>query len=106
MEEMVKIEIENKILTEEIVKELKKFQKTKLKMDLMQEELKEKLRLAMENNGIDKWVSSDGTIVVNYFPEKITKKLDTTKLKEEQKEIYNKYLKDTTAKSFVKIAVK
>ena len=106
MEEMIKVENGSIEITEEVVKELKKFQKAKLKMDLMQEELKEKLRVAMENNGIDKWVSPDGSIVVNYFEEKTTKRLDTTKLKEEQEDIYNKYLKDTTTKSFVKLTIK
>ena len=106
MNEMIRIEEGKIVLAEEIEKELKKFQKTKLKMDIMQEELKEKLRVAMENNGIDKWTSSNGTIIVNYFPEKTTKRLDTTKLKEEQNEIYNQYLKDTTTKSFVKLTIK
>lgn len=106
MEEMIKIENNEIVLAEEVIKELKKFQKAKLKMDIMQEELKEKLRIVMGKNNINKWVSSDGTISVNYFEEKTSKRLDTTKLKEEESEIYNKYLKDVTTKAFVKLTIK
>lgn len=106
MNEMIKVENNEIIVAEEVTKELKKFQKAKLKMDLMQEQLKEEIKNAMEKYGKDKWISPDGSIVVNYFEEKTTKRLDTTKLKEEQEEIYNQYLKDTTTKAFVKITVK
>ena len=106
MNEMIKVENNEIVLAEEVTKELKKFQKAKLKMDLMQEQLKEELKVAMENNGITKWVSQDGTIVVNYIPETISKRLDQKRLKEEQEDIYNEYLKDTTIKSYVKLVVK
>lgn len=106
MNEMIKVENNEIVLAEEVTKELKKFQKAKLKMDLMQEQLKEELKNAMEKYGKDKWVSPDGTIVVNYFEEKTSKRLDQKKLKEEDEETYNKYLKDVTTKSYVKLVVK
>ena len=106
MNEMIKVENNEIVLAEEVVKELKKFQKMKLKMDLMQEQLKEEIKNAMEKYGKDKWISPDGTIVVNYIPETISKRLDQKRLKEEQEDIYNKYLKDTTTKSYVKLVVK
>ena len=106
MNEMIKVENNEIVLAEKVTKELKKFQKDKLKMDLMQEQLKEELKVAMENNGITKWVSPDGTIAVNYFEEKTSKRLDQKKLKEEDEETYNKYLKDVTTKSYVKLVVK
>ena len=104
--EMVTKEDGKIVLEESIVKELNKFQKQKLKMDLMQEELKDKIKAAMENNGIDKYVSPDGTIVINYFPAKTSKRFDTSRFKEEKKELYDEYLKDSTTSSFVKITVK
>lgn len=106
MNEMIKVENNEIVLAEEVIKELKKFQKAKLKMDLMQEELKEQIKNAMEKYGKDKWISPDGSIVVNYIPETISKRLDQKKLKEEQEDIYNQYLKDTTTKSYVKLVVK
>lgn len=106
MNEMIKFENGYIVIAEEVMKELKKFQKAKLKMDLMQEQLKEELKNAMEKYSIDKWISPDGTIVVNYIPETTSKRLDQKRLKEEQQEIYNQYLKDTTTKSYVKLVVK
>ena len=106
MNEMIKVENNEIVVAEEVMKELKKFQKAKLKMDLMQEELKEQIKNAMEKYGKDKWISPDGSIVVNYFEEKVSKRLDQKKLKEEKEEIYNEYLKDVTTKSFVKLVVK
>lgn len=106
MNEMTKFENGEIVVAEEVIKELKKFQKAKLKMDLMQEQLKEEIKNAMEKYEKDKWISPDGTIVVNYIPETISKRLDQKKLKEEQQEIYNQYLKDTTTKSYVKLVVK
>lgn len=106
MNEMTKFENGEIVVAEEVIKELKKFQKAKLKMDLMQEQLKEEIKNAMEKYEKDKWISPDGTIVVNYIPETTSKRLDQKKLKEEQQEIYNQYLKDTTTKSYVKLVVK
>lgn len=106
MNEMTKFENGDIVIAEEVIKELKRFQKAKLKMDLMQEQLKEELKNAMEKYSKDKWISPDGTIVVNYIPETTSKRLDQKRLKEEQQEIYNQYLKDTTTKSYVKLVVK
>lgn len=106
MNEMIREENNEIVLAEEVMKELKKFQKAKLKMDLMQEELKEKFKYAMEEHGIDKWVSPDGTIVVNYISETTSKRLDQKKLKEEYEDIYNECLKDSTTKSYVKMVIK
>ena len=106
MNEMTKFENGDIVVAEEVIKELKKFQKAKLKMDLMQEQLKEEIKNAMEKHGKDKWISPDGTIVVNYIPETTSKRLDQKRLKEEQEDIYNQYLKDTTTKSYVKLVAK
>ena len=37
----------------------------------------------MEEHGIDKYVSPDGSLTINYFPERTSKRLDSTKLKKE-----------------------
>lgn len=104
--ELARIEEGKIAIAEDVIKQINKFQKTKLKMDIMQEELKETLKVLMEQIGSDKYVSPDGTIIVNYFPEKTTKRLDSTKLKTEEPILYEKYLKDSTTKAFVKLTVK
>lgn len=104
--ELAKIEDGKIVVAENIIKEINKFQKVKLKMDLVQEELKENLKNLMEQVGADKYVSPDGTIVVNYYPERVSKRLDSTTLKKEQPDLYEKYLKDSITKSYVKLTVK
>ena len=104
--ELLKIEDNKIVVAEKIIKDIKKFHKAKLQMDLLQEELKENLKLAMEEIGADKYISPDGSIVVNYFPERTSKRLDSTRLKKESPEIYEQYLKDSTTSSYVKLTVK
>lgn len=104
--ELLKIEDNKIVVAEKVIKDINKFQKMKLKMDLMQEELKENLKTAMEQIGADKYISPDGTIVVNYFPERTSKRFDSTKLKKDNPELYEEYLKDTTTKAYVKLTVK
>lgn len=104
--EIVKIEDGKIVVAENIIKEINKFQKAKLKMDIIQEELKENLKNLMETVGADKYVSPDGTIIVNYYPEKSSKRFDTTTLKQEAPDLYEKYLKDSITKAYVKLTVK
>lgn len=106
MNELAKIENGKIVVAEEVIKQINKFQKTKLKMDLMQEELKENIKKLMEQIGADKWISNDGTVVVNYFPERTSKRFDSTRLKSEKPELYEEFLKDSVTKSYVKLTVK
>ena len=106
MNELAKIENGNIVVAEDVIKQINKFQKTKLKMDLMQEELKENIKKLMEQIGADKWISNDGTVVVNYFPERTSKRFDSTRLKSEKPELYEEFLKDSVTKSYVKLTVK
>ncbi|MEI3508774.1 MAG: hypothetical protein V8R01_06725 [Bacilli bacterium] len=61
MNELAKIENGKIVVAEEVIYQINKFQKTKLKMDLMQEELKNNIKKLMEQIGADKWISNDGT---------------------------------------------
>lgn len=106
MNELAKIENGKIVVAEEVIKQINKFQKTKLKMDLMQEELKDNIKKLMEQIGADKWISNDGTVVVNYFPERTSKRFDSTRLKNEKPELYEEFLKESITKSYVKLTVK
>lgn len=106
MNELAKIEEGQIVIAEDVIKQINKFQKQKLKMDIMQEQLKDQMRDLMEQVGATKFVSNDGTIVINYFPAKTSQRLDTTRLKNEKPEIYKEFTKDVTTKSFVKLTVK
>lgn len=106
MNELAKIENGKIVVAEEVIKQINKFQKTKLKMDLMQEELKDNIKKLMEQIGADKWISNDGTVVVNYFPERTSKRFDSTRLKNEKPELYEEFLKESITKPYVKLTVK
>lgn len=106
MNELAKIENGKIVVAEDVIKQINKFQKTKLKMDLMQEELKDNIKKLMEQIGADKWISNDGTVVVNYFPERTSKRFDSTRLKNEKPELYEEFLKESITKPYVKLTVK
>lgn len=52
MNDIVKVVDGNIEIVSEVVEQIKAFQKTKLQMDLMEKELKEKLKEVMEENGV------------------------------------------------------
>lgn len=77
-----------------------------------QKELKEKLLEAMINNEVDKWQTPNGikiTLVKGYLPsERKVMRFDEKAFKDENEELYNKYLfqtteKDNGRKDYVKI---
>ncbi len=75
-----------------------------------QKELKAQLKKAMEKKDIQKWITNNGTQItlVPDGEDKIVKKLNEEKFKEENEEIYNKYLEDKIQKGkagYVKITL-
>lgn len=104
--ELVKLENGEITIAESVIKEINKFQRAKLKMDIMQEKLKENIKSLMEETGVAKYTSPDGTIVINYYPERTTNRFSSTDLKKEDIDTYNKYLKPSTTKAYVKLTVK
>lgn len=61
---------------------------------------KEKLKTAMQKNGITHWDTPNGTKItlVEDKEDKIVKKFNEDKFKEENEKLYNKYLEDKTQK--------
>ena len=106
MEELVRFEDGQMIIADEAVKQIVKFERGALKINILKEKIREQALSKMEEFGIDKYVSSDGSLAINYFPERTSKRLDSTRLKKEQPGIYEEYLKDSTTKSYVKLTVK
>lgn len=106
MNELVKIENNKIVVSEDTIKKINKFQKMKLQMDLMQEQLKQEMLNMMEQTGEKKYVSPDGTLIVNYFEERIGTRFDSKTFKEEEPELYKKYEKESITKAFVKITNK
>lgn len=68
------------------------------------EELKAKLLIAMERNGVKQW-KSDRLIITRTEPS-IRYSVDTKKLKAEFENIYNKCLRGSETKSSIRITIK
>lgn len=88
--------------TKEGIKLIKQVQKAKVQFQIMEEKLKELFLTTMEENNIKKYISPDGTFKVTYYEETTQNRIDSKKLKEEQPDIYNKYLKTSNKKAYVK----
>ena len=70
----------------------------------MEEQLKEMFIEKMEANGIDKFISADGTFKATYVKETTSKTFDSKRLKEEKPDVYEEYLKETTKKAYIKFS--
>ena len=106
MNDLVRFEDGQMVIADEAVKQIVKFERGALKINMLKESIREQALAKMEELGIDKYVSPDGSLAINYFPERTSKRLDSTKLKKELPDIYEGYLKDSTTKSYVKLTVK
>ena len=106
MNDLVRFEDGQMVIADEAVKQIVKFERGALKINMLKENIREQALAKTEELGIDKYVSPDGSLAINYFPERTSKRLDSTKLKKELPDIYEEYLKDSTTKSYVKLTVK
>lgn len=104
MNDLIKIENNELKLLDEGIKEIKKFQKAKLQLNLMEEKLKKTFLDLMEQTGVTKFTSPDGTFKVTYVAETTSTTFDSKKFKEEEPDLYEKYKKETTRKAYVKLS--
>lgn len=93
-------------------KVIKLEERLKLYDDLAKErdDLKQKLKTAMELNNVKTWSTPNGTKItlVDDSPDKIVQKFNETRFKEENETLYNKYLEDKEQKGkkgYVKITL-
>ncbi len=103
MNELVKVENGQIVVAQEVVNQIVEFNKEKLKMDLVEKELKEKLKEAMENNNVTKL--EFGELKVSYRNASTRTTVDSKKLKEELPDIYEEYSKTSNVSSSISISV-
>ncbi|HHX68329.1 MAG TPA: hypothetical protein GX708_09800 [Gallicola sp.] len=103
--ELVKIENGQIVVAQEIINAIVQFEKQALEMKLKQDELKQKLLEAMEENGITNWETPNGEIKVSYRKPSTRTTLDSTKLKNELPDIYEEYSKTSEVKSSIVMKV-
>src|SRR5574344_664539 len=102
--DLVKVNNGEITVAQEIVKQIVEFEKEKLKMDLIQKDLKEKLKEAMENNNVTKL--EFGELKVSYRNASTKTTVDSKKLKEELHDIYEEYSKTSNVSSSISMSVK
>lgn len=103
--ELVKFENGQIVVAQEIINAIVEFEKQALEMKLKQDELKQNLLEAMEENGITNWETPNGEIKVSYRKPSTRTTLDSKRLKEELPDIYEEYSKTTAVKSSIVMKV-
>lgn len=103
--ELVKVENGQIIIAQEIINAIVEFQKQALEFKLKEEELKENLKKAMEENNITEWTSPNGELKVTYRKPSTRTTIDSTRLKNELPDIYEEYSKTTEVASSISIKV-
>ena len=101
--ELVKVEKGQIIVAQEIINQIVAFEKEKLKMDLIEKDLKEKLKEAMENNNVTKL--EFGELKASYRNASTRTTVDSKKLKEDLPDIYEEYSKTSNVSSSISISV-
>lgn len=102
--ELVKVENGAITVSEEIVNKIVVFNKKKLEMDLIEKELKEKIKEAMEENNIFETINI-GELKISYRKSSIRTTVDSKKFKEELPDIYEEYSKKSNVSSSISLSV-
>lgn len=102
--ELVKVNNGEITVAEEVVNQIVEFHKEKLKMDLIEKNLKEKLKEAMEINKIFETVNL-GELKISYRKASTRTTLDSKKLKEDMPDIFEEYSKTSNVKSSITLKV-
>ena len=89
-------------LTKDGIKFIKKVQKAKIELEKMEEQLKEMFLEKMETNGIDKYISPEGTFKSTYIKATTSNRFDSTRFKKEHEDLYNEYQVSSERKAYVK----
>ena len=85
----------------EVFKELDKMLSEIVDNNTKQSEIKEDLTNSMKESDLD--VISNKAFKVKYVAETVRHDFDKAKFKDENEELYNRYIKETKVKAFVKI---
>lgn len=101
--ELVKVENNEIVISQDFINDYKEFQKIKLAMELKEKEFKEELKEAFELTGrTDKPILLDG-FSATYRKGSIRTTIDTKRLKAEQPEIAKQYEKTSETSASVVI---
>lgn len=102
--ELIKVENEIGILDTEVSKKVAEFEKAIKEIKEKEEELKQNILTEMESKNILKLVSDDLTITYIAPAERET--FDSKKIREENSDLYDEYVKFSPVKSSIRVKVK
>lgn len=101
--ELVKVENGQVVVAQEIVNQIVNFKKEMLKMELLEKQLKEEIKQAMETNGVQSL--EFGELKIKYRSASTRTSIDSTRLKKELPDIYEEYSKTSEVASSISISV-
>ena len=104
MMDLIKYENGSPVLAASVVEQLRYYQNQLNFVNTMADQLKAKIKTAMESEGIIKIETDE--IVATLIPETDRETLDTKALKAELPEIYDSFVKMTRVKSSLRLKVK
>lgn len=102
MNELVKVENNQVVVAEEVIEQIKEFEKQKAKMDIMEKELKAELKNAMELVGMKKFIVNGLCASIKEPYSKTT--VDSKKLKSEYPEVYEDCAKVSEVSSSITLS--
>ena len=102
MNELVKVENNQIVVSSDFINDYKKFQELKLKMDLAEKEIKQEVKELIES-GVA--IAPSEEIKITYRKASTRTTLDSKKLKEDMPDIFEEYSKTSKVTSSVSINV-
>lgn len=103
MNELVRFENKEIVVSNEAIEKLKNFKKVKDELDLLDKQLKQELKEAMEQVGLKKFIVNGLCATIKNESTRVT--LDTKKLKEEMPDIYEEYSKEIPVASSITLTI-
>ena len=103
MNELVKIENNDIVIDSDFIEKYRNFKKLQLEMDLMEKNLKAKLKEAMEKLGKENFIVDGFSAKIRAGYTKST--FDSKRFEKECPDIYNEYKKETSVSSSIIIEV-
>ena len=102
--ELVKVENGEIVVAQDFTRAYAEFQKKALEMDLKLKEVKEKMKIAMEEN--NRLTYEDDFIKITYRKASTRTTVDSAKLKKELPDIYEEYSKTSNVSSSISVEAK
>lgn len=105
MLDMIKIENDEIVISENIVQQIKFFEEERARMELKKELLKKELLEAMKKYNISSWQTNDGIIKAVYRGPSKRVTFNTKDFKKEFPDLYDEYSKESDVKESLALTI-